>query len=125
MDINYGPDDTAGREFKGEGYMWVLVMSDGKASYGKVDKEGYAAALSKLPYDLWHPLGVTPQGLAYMSASSKTLEPWCMLSASAICTVHPTEAEHLDDMVKKLVSKITIYTEGQVPKTQMGPRGMA
>lgn len=124
MSIEYGPEETIGREFKGEGYVWVLFMGDGKATYGKVNKEGYTAALQKLPFDVWHPLGVTPGGLAYMSASSKTLEPWIVISCTAIATVHPAQAQALDEMVKSKVSKITVFTENQMPKPPTGPRGI-
>ena len=125
MDINYGPAETKGREFKGEDYMWVLVMGDGKATYCKVDKINYERAIKREPFDIWHPLGATPQGLVYMSASAKTLEPWMMTTITSIAIVHPTEAAHMDEMVKNLVSTITIATEVQMPKAWSGgPKGI-
>ncbi len=124
MNIEYGPQDTRGREFKGEGFMWVLISSGGKTNYAKVSAEGYTQALRGMPFEAWHPLLITPQGLAYMSASSNTIEPWCFGSFSVIAIVHPAEAVNLDQTVKAQLSKIAVYTEGQMPQAPTGPRGI-
>jgi hypothetical protein len=122
--ITYGPNETQGREFKGEGYQWVLIFNEGKVTYAKVSPEAYSAALMGAPFEIWHPLVPTPQGLSYMSASSATLEPWAVRNYSVLAVVHPAEAAKLDDQVQKLLSKIQLYTENSMPKAPGGPRGI-
>ena len=117
MSIEYGPSDPKGREFKGEGFIWILLFDLNKSLYGKVNKESLESALRKEPFELWHPMMPTPQGMAYLSAGTKTIEPWIMVASSIICNIHPTEGEQFDKMVKQLVSGIVIATPGDLPKT--------
>ncbi len=121
-EIKYGPEDTQGRDFKGDGFIWVMLTSSGKNLFCKIAKEDHKAALTGMPFAIWHPLGLSPKGLVYLSASFKTLEPWIFKSVEVVALVHPAEAESLDKLVKELVSTIVTATQGDLPK--MGPRGI-